>query len=129
MDSCIFNLHNVTDLLKDNENIVIFVVNPNDKEVEEDCIHAADVATVLNAHWAEAPSRLTIEELMDPEQADLLLSDAFDILDEHMPGASSMFGIADLVCIGSHVVAFGFMCDSDAADVEVDDEEDPDNWG
>lgn len=127
MQSCLFNLHSIVDVERTTP--FAFIVSPAGNN-EQQTKMAEEAARILNANWEQAQSSLTVAEASDPEQADLLLADAFALLDEHYPEASDFFGISDVIHIKSDLVlVMAFLEDGtnvDAGDLPADDSDD--NW-
>lgn len=106
-----------------------FIVEPVVSDDEESVSMAQDLENVLNKHWAKkAPSQLTVDEVRDSEEAELIYADAFTLLqDLDNP-------LAEALIVGS-VTVIGDMClvqcmlgdddeDEDEDDsVEADDED------
>lgn len=123
MEQSLLNLYDLSDLFNGSPNPIIFVVNPNDKDDDQAVELAQQTAEILNSSWESAPSSLTVEEAIDPEQADLILADAFTILEDADSPAYDLFGISDVIRINDKAIVIGFLLDE-----AVEAESDEDQW-
>lgn len=99
-----------------------FIVEAVDVEDEESIEMAQDIETALNDNWEElAPSQLTVDEVKDGEEAELVYADAFTVLQELDNPLADALIVSSITVIGDSCIVHCMLGDPDEEDEDEDD--------
>lgn len=107
----------------------IFVVAPVVSDDEESIEMAQDIEDALNENWEElAPSQLTVAEVEDEEEADLIYADAFSVLQELDNPLADALIVSSVTVLGDTCIVHCMLGDDEDEEdeddsVEADDED------
>ena len=100
----------------------VFIVAPVDDEDQESLDMAQDIENALNENWEElAPSQLTVSEVQDNEEAELIYADAFTVLQELDNPLADALIVSSVTVIGDTCLVHCMLGDPDDEDGEDDD--------
>lgn len=102
----------------------VFIVQPADDN-DPDAVDAAkEVEEILKEAWSTAPSELTVADVTDPEEAELIYADVAQLLEEAEREEAKQIVITSIVIVGSLAVV---NCMLTGEDMEEDDEDEDDD--
>lgn len=104
----------------------VFLVQPSDETDEEAVAAAGAVEDILKEAWPTAPSNLTVADVTDPEEAELIYADAAQILEEAECEEANQFIITGITIAGQLVIVNCALAGEDLVD-EDEEEDDDDN--
>lgn len=102
----------------------VFIVAPADESDEESVAAAGAVEDILSEAWSTAPSELTVDDIHDPEEAELVYADAMQLLEEAECEEAGQFLITGITIVGKLAIV---NCMLAGEDIEVDEDEDDDS--
>ncbi|QZE59252.1 hypothetical protein MPK66_gp008 [Erwinia phage pEa_SNUABM_2] len=102
----------------------VFIVQPADDTDPEAVEAAQDIEALLVEAWPTAPSELSVNDVRDPEEAELVFADIMQLLEEAEREEAHQIVISGIVVVGELAVV---TCMLTGEDLESDDEEDEDN--
>ena len=102
----------------------VFLVQPAD-DTDEDSIEAAETAQgILEEAWPTAPSELTVDEVTDAEEAELIYADAMQLLEEAEFEDADQFVISGVIIVGKLVIVNCALTGESSDDDEEEDDDD-----
>ncbi|UAW53126.1 hypothetical protein pEaSNUABM30_00008 [Erwinia phage pEa_SNUABM_30] len=102
----------------------VFIVQPADDN-DPDAVDAAkEVEEVLKEAWPTAPSELTVADVTDPEEAELIYADVAQLLEEAEREEAKQIVITSIVIVGNLAIV---NCMLTGEDMEEDDEDEDDD--
>ncbi|QZE57884.1 hypothetical protein MPK70_gp008 [Erwinia phage pEa_SNUABM_33] len=102
----------------------VFIVQPADDN-DPDAVEAArEVEEVLAEAWPTAPSELTVDDVRDPEEAELIYADVAQLLEEAEREEAKQIVITSVVVAGNMAIV---NCMLTGEDMEEDDEDEDDD--
>ncbi|QZE59588.1 hypothetical protein pEaSNUABM39_00008 [Erwinia phage pEa_SNUABM_39] len=102
----------------------VFIVQPADDTDPEAVEAAQEIEALLVEAWPTAPSELSVNDVRDPEEAELVFADIMQLLEEAEREEAHQIVISGIVVVGELAVV---TCMLTGEDLESDDEEDEDN--
>ncbi|UAW96496.1 hypothetical protein pEaSNUABM22_00008 [Erwinia phage pEa_SNUABM_22] len=101
----------------------VFVVQPAD-ENDEDAVEAAkEVEAVLIEAWPTAPSELSVEDVRDPEEAELVFADIMQLLEEAEREEANQIVVSGILIVGDLVIVNCMLTGEDLSDEEDEDDD------
>ncbi|QZE59925.1 hypothetical protein pEaSNUABM35_00008 [Erwinia phage pEa_SNUABM_35] len=102
----------------------VFIVQPAD-DTDQDAVEAAqEIEALLVEAWPTAPSELSVNDVRDPEEAELVFADIMQLLEEAEREEAHQIVISGIVVVGELAVV---TCMLTGEDLESDEEEDEDD--
>ncbi|WAK44456.1 hypothetical protein [Erwinia phage vB_Ea_2910A] len=102
----------------------VFIVQPADDN-DPDAVEAArEVEEVLAEAWPTAPSELTVDDVRDPEEAELIYADVAQLLEEAEREEAKQIVITSVVVAGNMAIV---NCMLTGEDMEEEDEDEDDD--
>lgn len=102
----------------------VFIVQPADDN-DPDAVEAArEVEEVLAEAWPTAPSELTVDDVRDPEEAELIYADVAQLLEEAEREEAKQIVITSVVVAGRMAIV---NCMLTGEDLEEEDEDEDDD--
>lgn len=102
----------------------VFIVQPAD-DTDQDAVEASqEIEALLVEAWPTAPSELSVNDVRDPEEAELVFADIMQLLEEAEREEAHQIVISGIVVVGELAVV---TCMLTGEDLESDDEEDEDD--
>lgn len=102
----------------------VFIVQPVD-DTDQDAVEAAqEVEAVLVEAWPSAPSELSVDDVRDPEEAELVFADIMQLLEEADREEAHQIVVSGIVVVGNLAIV---NCMLTGEDLDGDDEEDEDD--
>ncbi|AQT28495.1 hypothetical protein YOLOSWAG_8 [Erwinia phage vB_EamM_Yoloswag] len=105
----------------------VFVVAPVDDSEQDSVDMARECEDILNSRWEELQeSDLTVDEVRDGEEAELIYPEAVDVLSRADYGLADCFIISSITVIGKVCIVHGLLALADEDEDEDDDSIDAD---
>lgn len=102
----------------------VFIVQPADDN-DPDAVEAAqEVEAVLIEAWPTAPSELTVENVKDPEEAELIYADIAQLLEEAEREEAKQIVITSVVIAGNLAIVNCMLTGEDLEDEDEDEDDD-----
>ncbi|QZE57217.1 hypothetical protein MPK71_gp008 [Erwinia phage pEa_SNUABM_1] len=102
----------------------VFIVQPADDN-DPDAVEAAqEVEAVLIEAWPTAPSELTVENVKDPEEAELIYADIAQLLEEAEREEAKQIVITSVVVAGKLAIVNCMLTGEDLEDEDEDEDDD-----
>lgn len=102
----------------------VFIVQPADDNDPDSVEAAREVEEVLAEAWPTAPSELTVDDVRDPEEAELIYADVAQLLEEAEREEAKQIVITSVVVAGNMAIV---NCMLTGEDMEEDDEDEDDD--
>lgn len=102
----------------------VFIVQPADDNDPASVEAAKEVEEVLAEAWPTAPSELTVDDVTDPEEAELIYADVAQLLEEAEREEANQIVITSVVVAGRLVIVNCMLTGEDLEDEEEEDEDD-----
>ncbi|AWY08290.1 hypothetical protein HOT49_gp008 [Erwinia phage vB_EamM_Alexandra] len=110
-------------IIKQKEGFV-FIVQPADDNDQDSVEAAQEVENILTEAWPTAPSELSVDDVRDPEEAELIYADVVQLLEEAERDESNQIVIGGIVIVGNLVVVTCMLTGEDLDDEEEDEDDD-----
>ncbi|QZE57554.1 hypothetical protein pEaSNUABM17_00008 [Erwinia phage pEa_SNUABM_17] len=102
----------------------VFIVQPADDN-DPDAVEAAqEVEAILVEAWPTAPSELTVENVKDPEEAELIYADIAQLLEEAEREEAKQIVITSVVIAGNLAIVNCMLTGEDLEDEDEDEDDD-----
>ncbi|AXG67052.1 hypothetical protein HOU09_gp008 [Dickeya phage vB_DsoM_AD1] len=102
----------------------VFIVQPADDNDPDSVEAAREVEEVLAEAWPTAPSELTVDDVRDPEEAELIYADVAQLLEEAEREEAKQIVITSVVVAGNMAIV---NCMLTGEDLEEEDEDEDDD--
>ncbi|QYW02967.1 hypothetical protein pEaSNUABM14_00008 [Erwinia phage pEa_SNUABM_14] len=103
----------------------VFIVTPI--EDDPDSLEAAEeVRAVLEESWPTAPSELTVDDVRDPEEAELILADILEVLGEAESEYANKVLINSVIVVGALAIVNVLLLDEEVNSEEEEEDDDAD---
>lgn len=100
----------------------VFVVAPVDDEDQDSVSMAKDIEDLLNTNWEEkSESQLTVEEVKDIEEAELIYADAFSLMQEMDHPLADALIVSSVTILGDTCIVQCMLGDDEDDDEDDDD--------
>ncbi|QZE58224.1 hypothetical protein pEaSNUABM40_00008 [Erwinia phage pEa_SNUABM_40] len=102
----------------------VFIVQPADETDADAVVAAEQVEEVLAEAWPTAPSELTVDDVTDPEEAELIFADVVQLLEEANREEANQIVITSIVIVGGLAIVNCMLTGEDIGDDEEDEDDD-----
>ncbi len=102
----------------------VFLVAPSDENDADAVVAAEQAESILREAWASAPSGLTVADVRDPEEAELIYADALQLLQEADLDEAEQIIITGVIVVGELVVVNCILAGEDVPDEDEDEDDD-----
>lgn len=103
----------------------VFLVTPVEDD-EQSAADAEEVKEVLEEAWPTAPSKLAVDDVRDPEEAELILADILEILEEAESEYANKVIVSSVIIVGDLAIVNVLLLDEEVIPEGEEDEDEDD---